>query len=168
MKYLAYFAAGFVAGLIGFFLVQDADGPDEAADVAPAVEATGAAACDEPVMMLVFGTIEKPELLDPYVAGLQSINTYPEQQGYYILRRPFELLEGEWPEDRMFIGAHFPCAAAARGFWFSEDYQSVRPVRAGMGPLSVSLHKVEDPPDWVNGEPPLRLYEPRPTQPNPQ
>ncbi len=124
-------------------------------------------ACDTPVLMMVLGQIEDREPLRRYSAELAKLSTYPEQQGYYIMGRPFEVFEGTWPDDRLFVIAHFPCAAAARGFWFSADYQGIRDLRAGMGPLSVSLHELRKPPDWLSGEPPLRLLGERGTQPNP-
>lgn len=124
-------------------------------------------ACDSPVLMMVLGTIEDREPLRIYTEALGRLPTYPEQQGYYVMTRPFEIFEGEWPEDRLFVVAQFPCAAAARGFWFSDDYQGIRALRAGTGPIGVSLHRLEPAPARINGEPPLRLLAPRPTQANP-
>jgi len=124
-------------------------------------------ACDAPVLMMVLGDIEDREPLRRYSAELAKLSTYPEQQGYYIMGRPFEVFEGTWPDDRLFVIAHFPCAAAARGFWFSDDYQGIRELRAGMGPLSVSLHELRAAPDWLDGEAPLRLFRERATQANP-
>lgn len=123
--------------------------------------------CDSPVLMMVLGTIEDRAPLRAYSAELAKLNTYPEQQGYYIMGRPVEIFEGEWPDNRLFVVAHFPCAAAARGFWFSEDYQGIRPLRAGAGSLSVSLHDVRPPREWVTGDSPRRLFGPRQTQANP-
>lgn len=124
-------------------------------------------ACDTPALMMVLGQIKDREPLRRYSAELAKLSTYPEQQGYYMMGRPFEVFEGVWPDDRLFVVAHFPCAAAARGFWFSEDYQSIRELRAGMGPLSVSLHELRAPPEWLSGAPPLRLLDEQATQPNP-
>jgi uncharacterized protein (DUF1330 family) len=124
-------------------------------------------ACDSPVLMMVLGTIEDREPLRVYTEALSRLPTYPEQQGYYLMTRPLEIFEGEWPGDRLFVVAHFPCAAAARGFWFSEDYQGIRALRAGTGPISVSLHRLEEAPARVDGAAPRRLLAPRPAQENP-
>jgi uncharacterized protein (DUF1330 family) len=125
------------------------------------------ARCDSPVLMLVLGQIEDREPLRRYSVELAKLSTYPEQQGYYIMGRPFEVFEGIWPEDRLFVVARFPCAAAARGFWFSDDYQGIRDLRAAMGPLSVSLHELRAPPEWISNSEPLRMFGERGTQPNP-
>lgn len=124
-------------------------------------------ACDAPVIMLVLGQIENSEPMRTYGEALRNLPTYPEQQGYYRFTRPTEVFEGEWPDNQFVIGARFPCAEAARGFWYSDDYQGIRHLRAGAGKISVSVHPINDPPERVNGDTPKRLFSEQEPQKNP-
>lgn len=124
-------------------------------------------ACDKSVIMLVLGQIENSEPMRTYGAALRGLPTYPEQQGYYRFTRPTEVFEGEWPDNQFVIGARFPCAEAARGFWYSDDYQGIRNLRAGAGKISVSVHPINDPPDRVNEDRPKRLFSKQEPQKNP-
>jgi uncharacterized protein (DUF1330 family) len=124
-------------------------------------------ACDKPVIMLVLGKIENQEPMRAYGKQLRQLPTYPEQQGYYQFMRPTEVFEGEWPENQFVIGAKFPCVEAARGFWFSDAYQGIRPMRAGAGKLSISVHAINDPPAYITDANPQRLFAQQETQANP-
>lgn len=124
-------------------------------------------ACDTPVIMLVLGQIENQEPMRTYGAQLRELNTYPEQQGYYQFTRPTEVFEGEWSDNQFVIGAKFPCAEAARGFWYSDDYQGIRELRAGAGTLTISVHPIAEPPERITGAKPKRLFAEQETQPNP-
>jgi hypothetical protein len=124
-------------------------------------------ACDKPVIMLVLGQIENQAPMRTYGARLRELPTYPEQQGYYQFTRPTEVFEGEWPENQFVIGAKFPCVEAARGFWYSDEYQAIRELRAGAGKLTISVHPILDPPAHITGADPKRLFAEQQPQQNP-
>jgi len=126
------------------------------------------AQCDDPVIMMVVGRLNSADALKEYSVELQKLNTYPEQQGYYLAEfRPTEMLEGSWPDNQFVLTAKFPCVEAARGFWFAEEYQAIRHLRSGAGDISVSIHPINDVPKYINGAIPKRLIEQRPTQSSP-
>ncbi|MFL2770909.1 MAG: DUF1330 domain-containing protein [Rhodospirillaceae bacterium] len=126
-----------------------------------------ASSCDTPVIMLVFGQIENQEPMRSYGARLRELNTYPEQQGYYQFTQPTEVFEGEWPGNQFVIGARFPCVEAARGFWYSDDYQSIRHLRSGAGKITITIHPIAEPPAHITGAKPRRLFDRQITQTNP-
>jgi hypothetical protein len=124
-------------------------------------------ACDKPVIMLVLGRTEKPEPLRVYIEQLSKSGIYPEQQGYFEFMRPTEVFEGDWLENQFVIGARFPCVEAARGFWYSDAYQAIRPLRAGAATITVTIHPIAEPPENITGERPKRLFVKQEPQPNP-
>jgi uncharacterized protein (DUF1330 family) len=75
-----------------------------------------------------------------YRAELDASRLY-ERFGarFVVARAPAEVLEGEYPSDRLTIIAEFPNRAAAEAFWFSEDYQRIKPLRDGAGDFTIGI-----------------------------
>ncbi|MDE0799815.1 MAG: DUF1330 domain-containing protein [Rhodospirillaceae bacterium] len=124
-------------------------------------------ACDKPVIMLVIVQTENEKPLAAYMEELGKLPTYPDQQGYYQFTVHTEVFEGKWPENQGVLGANFPCAEAARGFWFSDEYQGIREVRSGAGTVTVSVHPIHETPAHITGARPKRLFAQQPTQASP-
>ena len=123
--------------------------------------------CDKPVIMLVIVQVENEEPLAAYGKELRKLTTYPDQQGYYLFDVQTEAFEGDWSENQGVMGAKFPCVEAARGFWFSDEYQGIREVRSGAGIVTVTVHPINETPAHINGVRPKRLFAHQPTQANP-
>lgn len=52
-----------------------------------------------------------------------------------------EILEGAWPDNRHSFVIRWPCAAAAKAFWTSKEYQAdILPLRVGAGTFDVALY----------------------------
>ena len=78
-----------------------------------------------------------------------------------------EAFEGDWSENQGVMGAKFPCVEAARGFWFSDEYQGIREVRSGTGKVTATIHPIHETPAHIVGAKPKRLFAQQPKQANP-
>jgi uncharacterized protein (DUF1330 family) len=97
-------------------------------------------ACDEPVIMLVYGEIHDREAFGAYAAALAQSGLYDKHGGHYLAISPIlEVLEGEPPAGRGMVVSQFPCAAAARAFWHDPAYEAIKPLRAGNSDFEVTL-----------------------------
>jgi len=124
-------------------------------------------ACDKPVIMLVIVQLENPEPMAAYMEVLGKLPTYPDQQGYYHFTVHTEMFEGTWPEKQGVLGAKFPCIEAARGFWYSDEYQGIREIRSGAGTVTVTIHPIHETPAHITGARPKRLFAQQSPQANP-
>ncbi len=106
---------------------------------APA-RAADIAACNEPVLMLVMGSLSELGFAKPegapmsYGEALRASGLYERLDGFYLLAgRPLEVFEGDWTQRDMALVAEFPCLEAARAFYWSKAYQEIISLRAGAG-----------------------------------
>ena len=98
--------------------------------------------CKDPVIMIVVGSIKAGASMREYGKAVNQSSVYSDHRGYYMAISPIEMFEGQWPANRIFLAAEFPCVEAARGMWFSKEYQErIRPLRDGCCDLTVSIHR---------------------------
>lgn len=103
-----------------------------------------------PVYMVVIGENIVFERLQNYRKALDRADLYHRFGGRFIVaRRPTKVLEGEYPEDRLTLVVEFPDRAAAHGWWYSDDYQRIRPLRAGGGDMKIAVWDKLPPPPAV-------------------
>jgi uncharacterized protein (DUF1330 family) len=97
-----------------------------------------AAACDQPVRMLVYGEIRDRKAFGAYVRAIAEAGLYARTGGYYEAMSPaLEVFEGSPPPERGVVIARFPCLEAARRFWYSPEYAEIRKLRAGIAEFEV-------------------------------
>lgn len=110
----------------------------QAAAADPGVSVT--ADCNSPVYLVgVLHTTDAAKM-KAYGDALFASGVVAANGGRYVTRaRPFQVLEGNWPENRSVVITEYPCAAAARSFWFSDVYQEIRTLRDGASDLWVAL-----------------------------
>jgi len=111
----------------------------------------GGAACDQPVRLLVFGTIADRQAFGAYAGALQASGLYRKNGGYWVALTPaLEVFEGDPPPGRGAVIAHFPCLEAARRFWNDAQYQNeIAPLRRGVSEFEVLVLPVLPRPEWV-------------------
>ncbi len=106
--------------------------------------------CRSPVRMLVYGEITDRQKFGAYVRAIAEAGLYPKTGGYYEAFSPaIEVLEGEPPVTRGVVIARFPCEQAARDFWYSDEYEAIKPLRAGISEFEVLLLPVPPVAKWA-------------------
>jgi uncharacterized protein (DUF1330 family) len=116
-------------------------------------------ACNAPVLMVVQGDLS-PEGFAPrqgrpgYGQALRASGSYERFDGWYVASgAPAEVFEGAWrPNQDMLQIAEFPCLEAARGWYYSTDYQATLPLRARAGEfrLAVWPKRAKEGMNWVS------------------
>ena len=93
-----------------------------------------------PAYMAIVGANVVFERMRDYRQALDRADLYRRFGGRFIVaRRPTKILEGAYPEDRLTLVVEFPDRAAAHGWWYSEDYQRIKPLRDGGGDLKIAV-----------------------------
>ena len=109
------------------------------------------ASCDKPVVMIVEGSILDEEKFATYGAALAKSGMYPKTKGYYqLLGDPIYVFEGEYQPQEFVLAARFPCARAAREFWYAQDYQKIKPLREGAGAVRVMVFDELNVPEYID------------------
>ena len=111
----------------------------------------GPQACNQPVLMLVYGEIFDRAAFGAYVGALGESGLYPANRGYYRAISPaIDIFEGSPPNNRGVVLARFPCAAAARQFWDSPEYQKIKKLRENKAQFEVLLFNEMAIPDYID------------------
>jgi len=95
---------------------------------------------------------------EQYAKYVQAVRELAAQWGsrYVVRSRPVEALEGDPDQwgDYLLLVSEWPSVDAARRFWRSEEYQTVRKLRADAGEVHVVLAE-ELPPSPLRDPPPF-------------
>jgi len=106
-----------------------------------------AAASDNPAYMVVIAEHVVFDRLQTYRKALDQADLYRRFGGRFVVaRRPATILEGEYPDDRLTLVVEFPDRAAAHGWWYSADYQRIKPLRADGGAMKIAVWDKLPPP----------------------
>lgn len=108
--------------------------------------------CDEPVRMVVFGTIDDRAAFGAYAQALMASGLYPRTGGYWLAVSPaLEVFEGDPPPGRGVVISHFPCLEAARDFWYDEEYQdAIMPLRQDISDFEVLVLPAVPKPEYAD------------------
>jgi CpeT protein len=98
-----------------------------------------APACNQPVRMVVYGTISNRAAFGAYARAIAEAGLYEQNGGYYEAISPaLAIFEGEPPTGRGVVISRFPCLEAAQAFWYSDTYQQeIIPLREGIAEFEV-------------------------------
>lgn len=90
-----------------------------------------------PAYIVVEAIITRPENFAPYARAVPPVVASFGGE-YLVLGGEQEALEGDWGDARIVIH-RWPSREQARAFWHSEEYQAIKPLRAGTGTFRVTL-----------------------------
>lgn len=106
--------------------------------------------CSKPVRMLVFGEIHDRDAFFAYVRALAEAGLYEKHGGYYEGITPaLDVFEGDPPPTRGVVISRFPCLEAAQAFWQSDEYEAIKPLRAGIAEFEVLVLPAPPLPAWL-------------------
>lgn len=109
-----------------------------------------AAVCAAPVYMVVYGNIYDRARFGAYARAIGEAGLYPKTQGYYAAITPtLDVFEGEPGESHGMVLVEFPCLQAARDFWYSDDYEAIKPLREGISNFTVTIVPSLPKPDYI-------------------
>lgn len=127
------------------------------ADTRPAqIEGHTLEACEGgPVYMVVAGQTKDRERMMAYGKAIADSGLYDRLGGYYInAPQPIATFEGEPGAGFVTLIVRFPCAANAKAFWYSKEYQEkIKPLRENpsAGDYTVTLYREADLPPYMEG-----------------
>lgn len=114
-------------------------------------ERAGADACNQPVRMLVYGDIHDRDKFLAYVRAIGDSGLYEATGGYYEgITPPLAVFEGDPPTSRGVVISRFPCLQAAKDFWYSDEYEAIRPLREGIAEFEVLVLPAPPLPGWLD------------------
>ena len=90
-----------------------------------------------PAYIVVEAIITRPEDFAAYARAVPPVVASFGGE-YLVLGGEQEALEGDWGDARIVIH-RWPSREQARAFWHSEEYQAIKPLRAGTGTFRVTL-----------------------------
>ncbi len=101
--------------------------------------------CDSPVNMMIISKVTDEEKYDEYRKAVVDINLIGKLGGQIVAVGAGgdvtpEMLEGKWPNNLFNYIIRWPCAKAAKDFWYSDGYQNkALPIRKDAGDFTIAL-----------------------------
>ena len=134
--------------LIASLLAVAAPAPAPPAPPVPPSSQPADTGCSAPVYLVVWIDHLDRSKSKAYGEALRSSGIVKRNGGQYqMVSPPALLLEGEWPADRGFVVERYPCLAAFKAMWYSEEYQKrIKPLRDNSGTYTVALFNSYPPP----------------------
>jgi len=106
--------------------------------------------CNSPVRMLVYGEISDRDRFMGYVRAIWESGLYEATGGYYEgITPPLAVFEGKPPAERGVVISRFPCLEAAKAFWYSDEYEAIKPLREGIAEFEVIVLPAPPLPGWA-------------------
>ncbi len=106
--------------------------------------------CASPVYMVVYGDIYDRAKFGAYARAIGESGLYPKTQGYYAAITPtLDVFEGEPGANHGMVLVEFPCLQAAKDFWFSDEYEAIKPLREGISDFTVTVVPSLPKPDYI-------------------